>query len=344
MAVYTVADSAFSSVADAIRLKGGTSASLTFPEGFISAINDISGGGGDDALVTRVFSSSYYENNTASIVGAYAFASCSGLHEVSFGAATEVGISAFNDCHDLEALHFSECITLNNAFRSCTNISRVTSDCFPKCETLVGGVFSSLPNLEYMDFPALTSLSGTANAYTSFYENTKLSYVGLGSVSVIPSYWFFNASSLITVSAPCVTTVGSYAFNGCYRLANFDLSNIVEFGSYAFAGCVLSGHLDIWSDRTYGLRVFSACQFSEVSFHGFSVIPNIAAGLMKVTTANFGGATSVGSNAFYGCSSLSSIIAPPLTSISYGGFLGVGFLQYRHLQETLYRGSTLARI
>ena len=39
-------DSDLTSVANAIRTKGGTSASLLFPSGFVSAINDISGGGG----------------------------------------------------------------------------------------------------------------------------------------------------------------------------------------------------------------------------------------------------------------------------------------------------------
>ena len=39
-------DTDLTSVADAIRTKGGTTASLAFPSGFVSAINAISGGGG----------------------------------------------------------------------------------------------------------------------------------------------------------------------------------------------------------------------------------------------------------------------------------------------------------
>lgn len=41
----TQLDSDLTSVANAIRTKGGTSASLAFPAGFVSAINAISGGG-----------------------------------------------------------------------------------------------------------------------------------------------------------------------------------------------------------------------------------------------------------------------------------------------------------
>ena len=39
-------DTDLTSVADAIRTKGGTTASLSFPVGFVSAISAISGGGG----------------------------------------------------------------------------------------------------------------------------------------------------------------------------------------------------------------------------------------------------------------------------------------------------------
>lgn len=45
MANYLTTDTELTSVANAIRTKGGTSASLTFPSGFISAIQNISGGG-----------------------------------------------------------------------------------------------------------------------------------------------------------------------------------------------------------------------------------------------------------------------------------------------------------
>ena len=46
MSNYLVTDTDLTSVANAIRTKGGTSASLSFPSGFIDAINAISGGGG----------------------------------------------------------------------------------------------------------------------------------------------------------------------------------------------------------------------------------------------------------------------------------------------------------
>lgn len=44
--VYTTDSDELTSIADAIRAKGGTSAALVFPTGFVSAINDISTGSG----------------------------------------------------------------------------------------------------------------------------------------------------------------------------------------------------------------------------------------------------------------------------------------------------------
>ena len=54
MANYLVTDTELTSVADAIRTKGGTSADLEFPSGFVTAIGNISGGGGNLQAKTNI--------------------------------------------------------------------------------------------------------------------------------------------------------------------------------------------------------------------------------------------------------------------------------------------------
>lgn len=54
MSNYLVTDTDMTSVADAIRTKGGTSASLAFPTGFVNAINDIQSGGGGSAKTVTI--------------------------------------------------------------------------------------------------------------------------------------------------------------------------------------------------------------------------------------------------------------------------------------------------
>ena len=52
MSNYLVTDTELTSIANAIRTKGGTSESLSFPTEFVSAIGNISGGGGGDSDFT----------------------------------------------------------------------------------------------------------------------------------------------------------------------------------------------------------------------------------------------------------------------------------------------------
>lgn len=55
MSNYIVDGADLTSVANAIRTKGGTSAQLAFPAGFVSAIEAISGGGGDSGTIESDF-------------------------------------------------------------------------------------------------------------------------------------------------------------------------------------------------------------------------------------------------------------------------------------------------
>ena len=52
MANYLTTDTELTSIANAIRTKGGTQAQLTYPTGFVSAINDIPTGGGGSIVLT----------------------------------------------------------------------------------------------------------------------------------------------------------------------------------------------------------------------------------------------------------------------------------------------------
>lgn len=65
--VYKTTESELTSIANAIRTKGGTSASLEYPTGFVSAINDISTGGGSKTVtisLTNPVSASSFQSFT----------------------------------------------------------------------------------------------------------------------------------------------------------------------------------------------------------------------------------------------------------------------------------------
>lgn len=52
-----VLDSNLTAVADAIRAKGGTSGTMEFPDGFVSAVQGIQAGGGADTILGREYMS-----------------------------------------------------------------------------------------------------------------------------------------------------------------------------------------------------------------------------------------------------------------------------------------------
>ena len=59
MADYLTTDTELTSIADAIRTKGGTSAQLSFPTGFVSAIQNLPSGGGSTLSVYYLDSNIY---------------------------------------------------------------------------------------------------------------------------------------------------------------------------------------------------------------------------------------------------------------------------------------------
>lgn len=111
MAEYLTNTTDLTSVANAIRTKGGTTAQLVYPSGFVSAINAIEtgGGGGDEivnSLIDRTISGAYV-NNTVTIVGRYGLANCANLTSVVLPAVQLTDANAMLGCSALTKADFS---------------------------------------------------------------------------------------------------------------------------------------------------------------------------------------------------------------------------------------------
>ena len=104
---YLTTDTELTGIADAIRTKGGTSAPLVYPSGFVSAIQAIpTGGGGDeDAILDRTISG-IYENSRVTTLGQNAFASCKSLAGISMPNCAMIGVTAAANCTSLEHVSF----------------------------------------------------------------------------------------------------------------------------------------------------------------------------------------------------------------------------------------------
>lgn len=164
------------SIANAIRTKGGTSGQLAFPNGFVDAVEAIetSGGGysADDIAATGITGnveltvSSIRDNgfrgqpvssvtgDNITRIGAYSFGVCKSLETVSFPNLTSFGYGAFLES-GLKTVSFDSLVSIANgddgkyAFQECRSLEKVL---FPNLETIGTGD-------KYMFYNAGTSSS-----------------------------------------------------------------------------------------------------------------------------------------------------------------------------------------
>lgn len=137
MVDYFTNDTELTSIADAIRYIKGTSTSLSYPFGYINAINGMYGFGTDYKLITGVtplvsINSTKFKGNTSlywiscryvSSVAGSAFAGCTSLYSVLFAKCTYFGTRAFSGCTSLQSVY-------------ALNLSQISTYTFAGCNKL----------------------------------------------------------------------------------------------------------------------------------------------------------------------------------------------------------------
>lgn len=181
MSNYLVDGADLTSVANAIRTKGGTSASLAFPSGFVSAIAAIpSGGGGSDYLVNRL-------NGT--------------LTEYSSDDVTTVTPYAFNG-NQITTVSLPNCISLgNNAFRA---LSSLTALYIPKVTTLEADALNGVSNLTVLALPAYVT-----STTRSLQNMTRLATIDFGPNANVFGQLSGSALTTIIIRKSTVLSLGS---------------------------------------------------------------------------------------------------------------------------------------
>ena len=249
MTNYVVTDSQMISLADAIREKGGTSASLTFPNGMISAISDISTGGDTfNEYLNKTLS--YVSNSSATLQnGQFLFRNQSMLSFVSLPMCSYIYQSEFAQCVELTEITlssswtwgvFAGCVNQNYAttsdcyaqyaFQNCKKLSRIngalTSNsvqmyAFTNCHSLQG---LDMPNVVYIGASAFLSCSqfsilscpNLQYVYSSAFYSAGLQVIDLPKCAQISYGTFGNNKSLSYVNIPRIRQLSSaYAFAYC---------------------------------------------------------------------------------------------------------------------------------
>ena len=311
--------------------------------------------------------------NSITSIGNGTFSGCINLTSVTIpNGITSIGIGAFSDCTGLTSITIPNSVTSIDvyAFYNCTGLTApvYNAHVFAFMPTTYSGAYSIPDGIE--------SIAGYA-----FYNCTGLTSIEIpNSVTSIGDGAFCNCTGLTSVTIPnSVTSIGNNAFSGCSSLTSVTINSnsvlsknyssnssikdifgaqvtnyiigddVSIIGNYAFSGCTSLTSVTIPNSVTsIGYRVFEGCAslpiidniryadtylieiidktlstymikqntkwIEEEAFYGCSSLTSI-----EIPNS----VRSIGNYAFKGCSGLTSVTIPnSVTSIGYQAFLG----------------------
>ncbi len=248
-----------------------------------------------------------------------AFNGCTGLTNVVIPASvTEISWQSFYGCTGLTSITVSEGNPEYYSQGNCL-ITRASNSLILGCNTSV--------------IPA----DVTSIGWSAFYEcSTLTSIVIPDSVTSIDRYAFYGCTGLTSITIPnSVTGIWEYAFEGCTGLTSISIpSSVTDIWVLAFGGCTGLTSITIPNGVTrIGSTAFSGCtgltsitvgEENPIYYSkGNCVIAkeNDALILGCNTSVIPAGVTSIGDEAFYNCTGLTSITIPDsVTSIGTNAF------------------------
>ena len=205
--------------------------------------------------------------------------------------------------------------------RAFENRSNLTSITIPDSVISIGSyAFSGCSGLT-----SVTIGNGvTGISYSAFYGCSGITSVTIpDSVTSIGEYAFYGCSGLTSVTIPdSVTSIGGSAFSGCSGLTSIVVPNsVTSIGKYAFEDCnsLTSITIPFVGEKADGTGyTYFGYIFGGES--GWDAEDHIPSPLKEVIVT---GGASIGGNAFYHCSGLTSVTIPDsVTSIGVDAFAG----------------------
>ena len=299
-------------------------------------------------------------------IGNYAFSDCSGLTSITIGnGVTSIGNGAFEYCSGLTSVTIPDGVKSvgGSAFSYCSKLTSVTiSD---SVTSIGNAAFRGCSGLVEMTLPFVGSQRGNSGSEeacfdyifgTSSYDQvpSSLRRVVITDETRIGNYAFEHCSGLTSVTIPDgVTSIGYYAFSDCSGLNSLTIpDSVTSIGSYAFFGCSGLTSITIGNGVTnIGSSAFYSCS-GLTSFSVSSDNPAFSSGngclLSKDGTTLILGingnvtipdsVTSIGDEAFYSCSGLTSIAIPDsVTNIGDEAFCGCSGLTSITIPDSVTR-------
>ena len=283
MADYRVTDTQLSSIANAIRTKGGTSASLVFPSGFVSAVENIPTGvlisktisqngsyratddnadGYSDVIVNVsggsspiLISKSISQNGTYNPSDDNADAYSQVVVNVSGGGGGE-GLPAF--ILDGGSGVLSTSVLSKIREYGMFLHSSVTSVSLDNVGTIGSNAFAYCIKLKNVDCSNCLTIGASA-----FLQCTSLSSISFPTCQNINEYAFSSCTSLGTISFPQCVSIGNGAFASCRNVYQIILPNCESIGDSCFRSCVKVSQVYTPKCKRIGSRAFGDCSKFE---------------------------------------------------------------------------------
>ena len=263
-------------------------------------------------------------------IGNYAFSDCDGLTSVEIpDSVTSIGGSAFYNCSSITSVVIGDGVTSigRDAFRGCSALTEMT---MPKAyygteeASYFGYIFgyttsssSSIKGATYQGYSEIYSSSSYVVSYYHYYIPQSLRKITI--TQSIGRDAFYGCSMLTeVVIGDSVTSIGSYAFYNCSALTEiqYNATELADFSSsnYVFYKAGQNGE---------GITVTIGANVKKIPANMFRPYDN-SSYTPKITAVVFEEGSvceSIGYGAFYGCSSLTSVVIPDsVTSIGSSAF------------------------
>ena len=296
--------------------------------------------------------------NSVTTIGSSAFEGCSGLTSINIpSSVTTIGSSAFEGCSGLTSINIPSSVTTigSSAFEGCSGLTSVT---IPNSVTRIGDyAFFDCRGLTSVIIPeSVTFIGNNAFAYCGGLTSIAIP----NSVTSIGNNTFYYCSRLTSIAIPnSVTSIGEGTFDYCSRLTSVtvDIETPLSISSDVFSNranatlYVPAGSKAAYEAANYWKEFKEIIEMEAIAFADANVKAICVAnwdtnedgelseaeaatvtdlgtafkGNTEITSFDelqyFTGLTEIPSQAFMGCSNLTSVVIPDnITQIGYSAF------------------------
>lgn len=184
-------------------------------------------------------------------------------------------------------------------FDGCTSLTNVTINNSSTLATIGGYAFRNCSALATINLPnTLTSIGNSAFYGCTSLQSTTESQLLPDALETIGNYAFQNASTLAYLRIPStLTSFGRYAFKSCTALSTVDY----EATNCTYAGTDAEPPFFYCSALTTVTVSDNVTQIPSYCFKDCTPLTNLTLG---------NGLTTIGTNGFFGCQNLSSLVIP----------------------------------